>query len=87
MNEYINNLFKIIELILNEFLEIIKTLEQNNYIKILMFIFIINISFIIIYKFLRMARLDTEEDKENKTAQKNIRLIEKEYRYNFRKKR
>lgn len=87
MTEYINNLFKIIELILNKFLIINKTLEQNNYIKILMFIFIINISFIIIYKFIKMANLETENDKEDKIAQRNMRIIEKEYRYNFRKKR
>ena len=87
MTEYINNLFKIIELILNKFLIINKTLEQNNYIKILMFIFIINIGFIIIYKFIEMSNLETENDKENRIAQRNIRLLEKEYRYNFRKKR
>lgn len=87
MIEYINNLFKIIELILNKFLIINKTLEQNNYIKILMFIFIINIGFIIIYKFIEMANLETENDKEDRIAQRNIRLLEKEYRYNFRKKR
>lgn len=87
MTEYINNLFKIIELILDKFLNINKTLEQNNYIKILMFILIINIGFIIIYKFIEMANSETENDKENRIAQRNIRLLEKEYRYNFRKKR
>ena len=52
-----------------------------------MFILIINIGFIVIYKFIEMANTETENDKENRIAQRNIRLLEKEYRYNFRKKR
>ena len=78
MIEYIKNLFKIIDILTEKLGILLIQLINNNYFKILIFLIIINIMFYIIFKFIKLANLETEEDKENKLVIKNIRINEKE---------
>lgn len=78
MIEYIKNLFSIIDILTEKLGILLIQLINNNYFKILIFLIIINIMFYIIFKFIKLANLETEEDKENKLVIKNIRINEKE---------
>lgn len=78
MIEYIKNLFSVIDILTEKLGILLIQLINNNYFKILIFLIIINIMFYIIFKFIKLANLETEEDKENKLVIKNIRINEKE---------
>ena len=87
--EYIKNIEKILILVIDKITYLLSVLINNHLFKIIIFLSLITIIFIIISKLLNLSYTDTELDKERELAGMNLRIREfrKEQKQNMIEKK
>lgn len=87
--EYVQNIEKILILVIDKITYLLSVLINNHLFKIVIFLSLITIIFIIISKLLNLSYTDTELDKERELAGMNLRIREfrKEQKQNMIEKK
>lgn len=72
--EYVQNIEKILVLVVDKITYLLSILVNNHLFKIIVFLSLITIIFIIINRLIKLSYTDTELDKERELARLNIRI-------------